>query len=94
MTDQLEKLEPVPISQLLKEYSEFTLAELVLEIKEGKEALEAEKKQHAATTFARTKAEQLLETLEGRIKTASAVLSGESDICIGCEAVKDQDEED
>ena len=73
MNDQLE---PVPVGKLLKEFSDYTLAELVLEIKEGREALEQEKKQHAATTFARAKAETRVEDLEGRINTCLHALNG------------------
>jgi len=92
MTDQpTDELEPVRTGELLREFSDYTLAELVLEIKEGREALELEKKAHAVATFARGKAEARLEILEGRINTSVTVLNGDSDICIDCDAIKEED---
>ena len=83
MTDQpTDQLEPLKIGELLREFADFTIAELVLEIKEGKEALETEKKSLAASVFARAKAEQELEDLRERINTSLDVLNGEAEISV------------
>ena len=77
------------IRNLLEEFSDFSLAELVLEIKELRDNLEQEKKSHAADEFARTKAEEKIAVLEGRIKAAATILNGEADVCIDCAAVNE-----
>ena len=78
MTDHpTDELPPLKIGELLREFADFTIAELVLEIKEGREALETEKKALAANVFARAKSEQELEDLRKRINTSLDVLNGE-----------------
>ena len=78
MSDRtIDQLEPISVTELFQEFSDFTLAELVLEIKEGREALEYEKKAHAADEFARTKAELQCAELQKRIADAGMALSGE-----------------
>ena len=75
MSDQaLEELEPVEVAELLEKFSDFTLAELVLEIKEGRDALEQEKKAHAVDEFVRNKLEVKCEELEQRIHDAGLAL--------------------
>lgn len=93
MTDQYETLEPVDIEKLFAEFSDHSLAELMLTVKELREKLEHEQKVNAAKEFKLDRAEEELEKLNGRINTANTVLNGESDICIDCDAVKEQDEE-
>lgn len=93
MTDQHEILEPVDVEKLLANFSDYTIAELVMEIKQLREDLAQEKKVTAAKEFKLAKTEKELETLQGRINTASTVLSGESDICIDCEEIKERDED-
>lgn len=93
MTDQHEIIEPVNLEKLFEEYSDHSVAELMLTIRELKEALEQEKKAHSYDELKLKQAEEKIELLEGRINTAIPVLHGDADICIDCEAVKDQDEE-
>ena len=69
MTDQ--DLEPVNIEKIFSEFSDHSIAELMLTIKELREQRDHEQK----------------------VNGASTVLSGDSDICIDCEAVKEQDED-
>lgn len=71
-----EELEPVQVDELLKEFSDHTIAELVLEIKEGKEALEQEKKAHAVDEFIRNKLQVECDELNERIHKAELALSG------------------
>ena len=91
MTDQ--DLEPVNIEKIFSEFSDHSIAELMLTIKELREQRDHEQKVNAAKEFKLQKAEELIVVLEGRINSASTVLSGDSDICIDCEAVKEQDED-
>jgi len=93
MNDKSDDLEPLNVEKLMAQFSDFTIAELVLEIKEGREKLEHEQKVCAAKEFKLQKAEEELETLRGRINTSITVLGGESDICIDCEAVKEPEKE-
>lgn len=93
MNDKTDELEPISTEKLLAEFSDFTIAELVLEIKEGREKLEYEQKLCAAKEFKLQKAEELIVVLEGRINTTITVLSGDSDICIDCEAIKEPEED-
>lgn len=80
-------LEPVDVEKLLANFSDYTIAELVMEIKQLRSDLEQEKKVVAAKDFKLKNTEEELTKLKGRINTATAVLSGDSDICIDCEAV-------
>ncbi len=75
-----ENLEPVPIEKLLAEYSDFTIAELILKIKEGEEALEKEKKRHAVDEFARAKAETKCDELSTKIQTAELALLDKEEV--------------
>jgi len=93
MNDKSDDLEPLNVEKLMAQFSDFTIAELVLEIKELRETIEQEKKVCAAKEFKLQKAEELIEILEGRINTVTTVLSGESDICIDCDAVKEPEED-
>ena len=90
MTD--ETLEPVDVEKLLANFSDYTIAELVMEIKQLREELAQEKKVVAAKEFKLTKTEEQLELLKGRINTTITVLSGESDVCIDCEEIIGSDE--
>jgi len=94
MNDKSDDLEPLNVEKLMAQFSDFTIAELVLEIKELREKLEQEKKVCAAKEFKLQKTEEELETLSGRINTSITVLNGDSDICIDCEAVKEPDKEE
>lgn len=91
-TENPDALEPLNVEELMAQFSDFTIAELILEIKELREAIEQEKKVSAAKEFKLQKAEELIEVLEGRINTVTTVLSGESDICIDCDAVKEPED--
>lgn len=92
MTEEHD-LEPVDIEKIFLEFSDHSLAELMLTIKDLREQRDHEQKVNAAKEFKLQKAEEELETLRGRINTSTAILQGESDICIDCEAVKDKDED-
>lgn len=91
MTDQHEILEPVDVEKLLANFSDYTIAELAMEIKQLREELAQEKKITAAKEFKLVKTEEELEKLNGRINTANTVLSGESDICIDVAKAQDED---
>ena len=92
MTDENDILEPVDLEKLFEEYSDHSVAELMLTIRELKEQLEQEKKAHSFDELRLKQAEEKIEVLEGRIRAAIPVLHGEADICIDCEAVKEQSE--
>lgn len=87
-----EPLEPVNVDKLFTEFSDTSLAELMLTVKELREQLDYEQKLVAAKEFKLTKAEELIETLEGRINSVTTILAGDSDICIDCDAVKEQED--
>jgi hypothetical protein len=89
-----DTLEPVNVDKLFTEFSDTSLAELMLTVKELREKLEYEQKLVAAKEFKLTKAEELIETLEGRINSVTTILAGESDVCIDCEAVKEQEDKE
>ena len=89
-----EGLEPVDVAKLVEEFSDHSIAELMLTVKKLRERVEHEQKVGAAKEFKLQKAEEELELLRGRINTTITVLNGESDICIDCEAVnKPEDDE-
>ena len=88
MSDSNQELEPVDVKELMAEFAEMSFADLVLEVKDLRDALELEKKAHQACQFNRTKAEEELAKVKGRINSATTILNGEADICIDCEAVK------
>lgn len=62
--------------ELLLEYSELTMTEIILEIQDLAKALETERKAHAADAFARNKAEERVAMLEEQINTVMTVLQG------------------
>ncbi len=92
MSDDKQELEPVDVKELMAEFAEMSFADLVLEVKDLRDALEMEKKAHHASQFHRTKAEEELEKLTGRINSSVAILNGEADICIDCDAVKPKED--
>ena len=94
MTDptHTEELEPIDVKALMAEYAEMSFADLVLEMKDAKDALELEKKAHSYDERLLRKAEEELELLRGRIDASTKILNGEADICIDCDAVKDREE--
>ena len=75
----IDELEPVSTEKLLSEFSDFTIAELVLEITELREAVELEKKISAAKQFKCERVEKELEELTTRINTARAHLRGDAE---------------
>jgi hypothetical protein len=77
MNDKTDDLQPLAVEKLLGEFSDFTIAELVLEVKELRETLEQEKKLTAAKQFKCERAEKELEELTTRINTARAHLRGD-----------------
>ena len=74
-----DDLEPVSPEKLFADFADFTIAELILEIKEGREALEKEKKAHAVDEFRRGKLEIECEDLRARIQGAELALSGKEE---------------
>jgi hypothetical protein len=89
---KLDQLDPVNVETLFEEFADTPLAELLLIIKDLREKAEYEQKLREAKDFKLTKAEEQLEILEGRINTSITVLGGESDICLDCEAVKEEED--
>lgn len=87
MTDDI--LEPVNIAKVLEEFSDHTIAELALTIKDLRKELEHEKKAHSFDERQVILANEEIEKLTGRINSAATILNGEADICIECEAVKE-----
>lgn len=87
-----EELEPIDVPKLMAEYAEMSFADLVLEVKDLKDALELEKKAHSYDERLLRKAEEELTTLKGRIEAAGVILAGDADICIDCDAVKKTEE--
>lgn len=77
MNDTNDELEPVSADKLLADFSDFTIAELVLEINELREALAQEKKVTAAKQYKCERVEKELEELTTRINTARAHLRGD-----------------
>lgn len=78
MNDTTTELEPIPIEKLFAEFSDFTIAELVLEIKEGRKKLEYEQKLCAAKEFKLNKAELEIEKLTTRIDNATEALKDDT----------------
>ena len=72
-----DELQPIATEKLLAEFSDFTIAELVLEIKEGREKLEYEQKLCAAKEFKIQKAGLEIEELTTRINSATLALNGD-----------------
>lgn len=91
-TKHTDELEPIDVKSLMAEYAEMSFADLVLEMKDAKDALAHEKKAHSYDERLLRKAEEELATLRGRIKAAGVILTGEADVCIDCAAVKETDE--
>jgi len=93
MTDtQTDELEPIDVKELMAEYAEMSFADLVLVMKDLKDALEHEKKAHSYDERLLRKAEEELNTLRGRIQAASVIMNGGADVCIDCAAIKPSDE--
>ena len=89
-----DELEPVDVKALMAEYAEMSFADLVLEVKDLKDALEHEKKAHSYDERQLRKTEEELNTLRGRIKASTVILNGDADVCIDCAAVKDDETTD
>lgn len=87
-----DDLEPIDVPKLMAEYAEMSFADLVLEVKDLKDALELEKKAHSYDERLLRIAEEELTTLKGRIEAAGVILAGNADVCIDCAAVKKSDE--
>jgi len=87
--DTQETLEPVDMEKLFVEFSDTSIAELMMIVRELREKIAHEQKISAAKEFKLTKAEELIETLEGRINSVTTILEGDADICIDCDAVKE-----
>lgn len=94
MSDNTEELEAVNVKDLMAEYAEMSFADLIMEIKELRDKVDHTEKVLAAKEFKLHKAEEDVEKLTGRINSSTAILSGEADICIDCEAVKEHKEKD
>lgn len=73
-------LDPISIEKLLVDFADFTIAELVLEIKEGRDNLEHEKKLCAAKEFKLQKAELEIEKLITRINNATEALKEDAEM--------------
>ena len=91
-TTHTDELEPINVKELMAEYAEMSFADLVLEVKDLKDALEREKTAHSYDERLLRKAEEELITLKGRIEAAGVILAGNADVCIDCSAVKQSDE--
>ena len=74
MNDTTDNLEPLNVEKLMAQFSDFTIAELVLEIKEGREKLDHEQKLCAAKEFKVQKLELEVEKLTTRINNATEAL--------------------
>ncbi|MGI9571094.1 MAG: hypothetical protein ACR2PH_15475 [Desulfobulbia bacterium] len=88
--DTQEALEPVNVEKLFTEFSDHSVAELMVTIQELRDKVEHEQKLNAAKEFKLQKAEEELALLNGRINSVTTILEGDADICIDCEAVKEQ----
>lgn len=91
-TTHTDELAPVDVKALMAEYAEMSFADLVLEMKDAKDALEHEKKAHSYDERLLRKAEEELTLLRGRIGASTKILNGDADICIDCSAVKEPEE--
>jgi len=89
-----DELEPVDVKALMAEYAEMSFADLIMELKDLKDALEQEKKSKEAMAFHRNKAEEELETLRGRISAARKIMNGDADVCIDCAAVTNKEKDE
>ena len=70
-------LEPVNVEKLFEEFSDTSMAELMLTIKELREQLDHEQKLCAAKEFKLNKAEMEIEELTTRINNATVALNGD-----------------
>ncbi len=77
MNTKADELEPVNVEELLAHFSDYTIAELVMEIKQLREDLAQEKKVCAAKQFKCERVEKELEELTTRINTARSHLRGD-----------------
>jgi hypothetical protein len=69
-------VEPVDVQSLFTEFSDYSLAELMVIIKELRQALDHEKKVHSYDELKLQKAEEQIELLTTRINTATHALNG------------------
>jgi len=69
-----DELEPISPEKLFTEFSDFSIAELIMEIKEGRDKLEHEIKLCAAKEFKVQKLELEVEKLTTRINNATEAL--------------------
>ncbi len=79
MNTTSDDLEPVNVEKLIADFSDFTVAELVIEITELRTALEQEKKISAAKQYKCERVEKELEELTTRINTARIHLRGDAE---------------
>lgn len=70
------KLEPVNVEALFSEFSDSSLAELMMTIKDLRQSLDHEKKAHSYDELKLKKAEEQIELLTTRINTATHALNG------------------
>jgi DNA integrity scanning protein DisA with diadenylate cyclase activity len=77
MNTTSDDLAPVNVEKLMTHFSDYTIAELVIEISELRTALEQEKKLTAAKQFKCERVEKELEELTTRINTARSHLRGD-----------------
>ena len=70
-SDNDQELEPIDVKALMAEYAEMSFADLVLEVKDLKDALEREKTAHSYDERLLRKAEEELNTLRGRIAAST-----------------------
>ncbi len=80
MNTTSDDLDPVNVEKLMVHFSDYTIAELVLEINELRTSLEQEKKLTAAKQFKCERVEKELEELTTRINTARSHLRGDPEI--------------
>lgn len=78
MSEHTDDLPPIEPDKLFLEFSDYSISELILEIKELRDLLAKEKKAHAVDENGRAKAEEQVEILTDRINTAITTLSNES----------------
>jgi len=69
-------LKPINVQDLFAEFSDMSMAELMVTIKELRQALEQEKKVHSFDELKLKKAEEQIELLTTRINTATHALNG------------------
>ena len=73
---KLEPVQPIDVQSLFAEFSDYSLAEFMVIIKELRLTLEQEKKAHSYDELKLKKAEEQIELLTTRINTATHALNG------------------